>query len=92
MPNVAKRVLFYGNVQGVGFRWRTERAARGLPVGGFVRNLADGSVELVAEGDERDVGELLQRIRSAMAGNIDREVESAAEPSGASDFRIRRDD
>ena len=92
MTTVTKRILFFGRVQGVGFRWRTERAARGLPLGGYVRNLADGSVELVAEGEEQDVSELLSRIRSVMGEYIDRELESAAEPTGATEFRIRRDD
>ena len=92
MTTIAKKILFFGRVQGVGFRWRTERAARGLAIGGYVRNLADGSVELVAEGDDQDVGELLSRIRAVMGEHIDREVEAAAQPSGATEFRIRQGD
>lgn len=48
------RALVRGNVQGVGFRYWTERAARRLPLtGGRVRNRADGTVEVEAEAVER---------------------------------------
>jgi acylphosphatase len=40
----------FGRVQGVGFRWFTERIASRLELAGWVRNCADGSVELEAEG------------------------------------------
>ena len=46
---IRRRVLFHGRVQGVGFRYTTASIARRHPVVGFVRNLPDGSVELVAE-------------------------------------------
>ena len=45
-----RRIIFHGRVQGVGFRYTTHRIARGFPVTGFVRNLTDGTVELVACG------------------------------------------
>ena len=50
--NVCKRVLFQGHVQGVGFRYATHGLAQRFAVAGYVRNLADGRVELVAEGLE----------------------------------------
>ena len=48
---VARRYVIAGRVQGVGFRWFTHDAAAREGVHGWVRNLADGSVEVVAEGD-----------------------------------------
>ena len=44
------RVIYTGRVQGVNFRWTTREIAVDFPVTGFVRNLADGTVELVARG------------------------------------------
>lgn len=53
------RVRVRGVVQGVGFRYRTRSMARSLGVGGFVRNLEDGSVEAVFEGPEEAVASLV---------------------------------
>ncbi len=47
---VCSTILFSGMVQGVGFRYQTERVARSFDVTGYVRNTHDGHVEVVAEG------------------------------------------
>lgn len=47
---VTYRFVVSGNVQGVGFRWFTQRQARALGVNGWVRNLSTGQVEVVARG------------------------------------------
>jgi acylphosphatase len=57
-------------VQGVGFRHMAASAARGWAVAGFVRNLTDGRVELVAEGEEAEVVGFLAEVAEAMAGYI----------------------
>jgi acylphosphatase len=49
----AVHILVSGRVQGVGFRWFTEREAERWAIAGYARNLADGSVEVRAQGDER---------------------------------------
>ncbi|MEW6355570.1 MAG: acylphosphatase [Planctomycetota bacterium] len=59
-------VYFSGRVQGVGFRFTTIHVARGYEVLGFVRNLPDGRVELVAEGDRRELEGLLAGVRQRM--------------------------
>lgn len=87
---IAKRVLYSGQVQGVGFRYTTLRLAQGLAVAGFVRNLPDGRVELLAEGQETQVEALLRRVSHAMAGNVaDAEVTDVS-PQGHSGFQIHR--
>ena len=52
---IKKRFRIYGHVQGVGFRYFTWQYALKIGVMGFVRNLADGSVEVVAVGSESQI-------------------------------------
>ena len=52
------RFVVTGRVQGVGFRWFVVKQARALRLGGYARNLADGSVEVVADGDPAAVEQL----------------------------------
>lgn len=54
-PVVRRRVVVRGVVQGVGFRWSCAREAGRLGVAGWVRNLPDGAVEAVVEGDASQV-------------------------------------
>lgn len=65
------RALISGDVQGVGFRYMTRRAAGGYDVTGYVRNLPDGRVEIVAEGARREVNAFLDAVRKAMGSYID---------------------
>ena len=60
---VARRYVIAGRVQGVGFRWFTYDAAAREGLHGWVRNLADGSVEVVAEGDQTSVDGLEAAVR-----------------------------
>ncbi|HDL09635.1 MAG TPA: acylphosphatase [Candidatus Omnitrophica bacterium] len=60
-------VFYSGRVQGVGFRFTTERIALEMgDVYGWVRNLPDGRVEVVAEGEEERLNEFLRRIREGL--------------------------
>lgn len=68
--HLRRTVYFWGHVQGVGFRYTTQSVAADFDVTGFVRNLPDGRVELVAEG-RRDVVDRLQRaVHDAMEAQI----------------------
>jgi acylphosphatase len=53
----------HGDVQGVGFRYHVMRSANALGLRGWVRNVADGSVELVAEGPRPALDSLLEATR-----------------------------
>ena len=55
---IKKRFRIYGYVQGVGFRYFTWQYALKIGVTGFVRNLADGSVEVIAAGSESQIDAL----------------------------------
>ena len=70
---VRRTTFFSGRVQGVGFRFTTERVAAGFAVTGFVRNLADGRVELVAEGDATE----LDRFHAAVHRSLERYIQDA---------------
>jgi acylphosphatase len=71
---MAKRVYYAGLVQGVGFRATTVSIARGHPgVRGWVRNLADGRVELLADGHTTAVERFLAEVRSYLAERIEAE-------------------
>ena len=59
------RVLYSGHVQGVGFRYTAKAVASGFEVTGTVRNLADGRVELTAEGARGELDEFRRGIREA---------------------------
>jgi acylphosphatase len=83
-------VLFSGSVQGVGFRFTTLRAAARLDVTGYVTNLPDGRVRMVAEGESDQLRALLAGVEEAMAGYIrDREVRRAPATGAFFDFRVR---
>lgn len=56
---------FEGHVQGVGFRFSVRETAQGFPVRGYVQNLMDGDVQLVAEGLEQDVLDFLGAVRAS---------------------------
>lgn len=64
------RFLFSGRVQGVGFRYTAQRLAGRFAVAGYVRNLDDGRVELVASGDPAEIEELITSIEREMGRNI----------------------
>ena len=71
MNRCRMHILYSGSVQGVGFRYTAKTVAAGFEVLGLVRNLPDGRVELVAEGDRVELEAFRQAIRDAgLAGFI----------------------
>ncbi|QDU94321.1 acylphosphatase [Lignipirellula cremea] len=67
---VTRTVHYSGHVQGVGFRYTSSRIARRFEVAGFVKNLPDGRVLLVAEGDAAEVTRFLTAVNDQLQANI----------------------
>jgi acylphosphatase len=65
-----REVIYRGRVQGVGFRYTCQRIAAECAITGFVRNLPDGSVQLVAEGDDEELDRFLAEIARVMGDYI----------------------
>jgi acylphosphatase len=61
-------VIVRGRVQGVGFRWFVREAARRRSLAGWVKNRADGGVEVAAEGADGDIGALRSDLARGPAG------------------------
>jgi len=81
---------YQGQVQGVGFRYSVCRLAGRFDIKGFVRNLADGRVQVVAEGQSDELDRFLQAIDVEMASHIRVRELDKQEPSGEfRDFGLR---
>ena len=85
------QVFFSGHVQGVGFRYYTFQIVAGYPVRGYVRNLPDGRVELVLQGERKVLLEAMEAVRRRMERYISSVEMSWREPGEIlSGFEIRR--
>ena len=89
-PDLARRFIVRGRVQGVGFRWFVEREAHVLGISGWVRNNSDGSVEVLGQGSRDQLLGFRSRLRQGpRAARVDdvEEFEAKAVP-GLTTFRI----
>lgn len=86
-----REFVISGRVQGVGFRYHTLLAAQDIGVTGYVRNLDDGRVQVLATGDTAQLAALRAFLRRGPAwARVDDIAESAVEDAESfSDFRIR---
>jgi acylphosphatase len=83
------KVVVQGSVQGVFFRAETRDRARSLGLAGWVRNVPDGTVEAVFEGDDERVATMVEWCRRGPGGARVEEVEVAySEPEGEEGFSI----
>ena len=88
---IARRAVVSGRVQGVGFRWFAERAARDAGIAGWVRNRSDGTVETVAEGEPDAVERYLERLRAGAPGSrVTSLVQEEKPVEGYGSFEITR--
>jgi acylphosphatase len=75
-------IFLSGRVQGVGMRYRVHQIASGLLLTGTVENLSDGRVKIVAEGNAKDLDELLVKLSESSTGNIKTVEPFESEASG----------
>ncbi len=80
MSRQLREVWYAGHVQGVGFRYTVATLARRWEVAGYVRNLPDGRVHVVVEGDAQELDELLEAVAQRMQGYI-RDVRQDRRPA-----------
>ncbi|MFH1201325.1 MAG: acylphosphatase [Candidatus Omnitrophota bacterium] len=73
MDNKQVHVVYSGRVQGVGFRFTVEHIARQINVVGWVKNLPDGKVEVLAQGSDEDLKDLLSEIKAELSSYIKNE-------------------
>ncbi|MGX9741050.1 acylphosphatase [Pseudocitrobacter corydidari] len=92
MASVCTIAWVYGMVQGVGFRYSTQREALRLGLKGYARNMDDGSVEVVACGEQEQVETLLAWLKAGgpRSARVDRVLAEPHQPRKAWDgFSIR---
>ena len=89
MEKVRKHIIFYGCVQGVGFRYTALYAAQQFGVTGWVRNLYDGTVEAEFEGSETDIDSAVACIDNGRFIRIESMEVRRIPAEGDSVFRIR---
>jgi acylphosphatase len=80
LMNVRAHVYVSGMVQGVFFRYHTQEMARRIGVQGWVRNLPDGRVEAVFEGEKKKVSEMVEFCKRGPPAARVRKVEVSWEP------------
>ena len=84
-------VIVAGDVQGVGYRYTMRIVARDVGVSGWVRNLADGTVEAEVEGTEAQVDEVLAWMAEGPPGSrVDDARVTDAPPTGEHGFDVRQ--
>ena len=91
MPDQQRTVIYRGDVQGVGFRYAACRVAEGYNVTGYVRNLSDGGVELLTEGDETEIDRFLAELEGNFSGYIKSQTRQTKPYTGGyTAFGVRR--
>ncbi len=88
MEKIRKRFVFHGSVQGVGFRYKACYSAKNRGVSGWVRNLADGSVEMEAEGYPADIEAVVRALEEHSWGNVESVDEEIIPLVGEYNFEI----
>jgi acylphosphatase len=72
----ARRLFYEGKVQGVGFRYSIKQIVAGFDLCGTVRNLPDGRVELLVQGEESDMNDMLESVLTSHLKGFIKRIES----------------
>ena len=89
MAAIAKQIIFTGRVQGVGFRFTVFNIASVYNLTGIVRNLPNGSVEMVVQGPSKEIDSCLKDIKRSFSGYInDTAAEDIPQNLNYKDFKI----
>lgn len=84
-------VIFSGRVQGVGFRYTSKQVARRFDVTGWVKNLPDGTVQMVVEGLPDELESYVDAVSTETHGRVtEREIQRKSATGEFSGFEIRR--
>ncbi|MBQ3885741.1 MAG: acylphosphatase [Ruminococcus sp.] len=89
MDKIRRHIIFYGYVQGVGFRWKAKNTAHRLGISGWVRNLDNGSVEMEAEGTVRDIEDMIEALENHSWGSIERMEAENIPVHGDYEFEVK---
>jgi len=89
MEQIARHVIFKGRVQGVGFRYTTQRTADRYDLTGYVRNLPDGTVEAILQGTGQAIQACIDNLQDTFGGYL-RDMKTTDQPVNPQyhDFRI----
>ncbi len=86
---IAKHIIFTGRVQGVGFRFTAHRIAKLHQLKGYVRNVPNGTVEMLIQGLIEDIDECIRDIKDSFAGYLrEVKIEKVANNPKYTDFKI----
>ena len=89
MASICTMAWVYGSVQGVGFRYSTQREALQLGVTGYARNLDDGGVEVLACGEAEQVEKLIAWLKAGgpRSARVDRVLTEPHQPAAGTNSR-----
>lgn len=90
MSEVRKHIVFYGRVQGVGFRYTAKYMAQSLELTGWVRNEPDGTVTMEVQGREALINKLLSGLNNNQFISIEWIDTEEIPPEEEEDFESRR--
>jgi acylphosphatase len=89
MSQIAKHIIFTGQVQGVGFRFTAFNTANRHQLTGFVRNLPDGTVEMLIQGSSQAIDDCIRDIKEYFSGYIkETKIKEIPSNSQYKDFEI----